>query len=65
MLPLSAVKQLLKTAGASRTSRSAVETLRMLFEKEAKNAANRAAIFAKHAGRKTIKAEDVTQALRQ
>jgi histone H3/H4 len=60
ILPLAAMEKLLKKGSPDiRVSDPAKEELRLLLEEQAVKLARTAAQFAVHAGRKTIKAEDV------
>ena len=61
-LPLSAMGVLLKKAGASRTGADARAALRMCMENYATRIGEKALMFAQHAGRKTVKAQDVALA---
>jgi DNA-binding protein len=58
-LGLSAMYRLLKKAGAERVSDESAEELRDIIETVATNIAKSAVDMAYHAGRKTVKAEDV------
>lgn len=58
-LSISAVYRILKKAGAERVSDESAEELRGIIEELANNIAKSAVDMAFHAGRKTIKAEDV------
>jgi len=58
-LGISAVYRILKKAGAERVSDESAEELRGIIEELANNIAKSAVDMAFHAGRKTIKAEDV------
>ena len=63
-LPIAPIKRILKEAGAQRVSDdAAIELAKVLEEygEEISEAANR---LAKHAGRKTVKAEDIELAVR-
>ncbi len=58
-IPLAAMDVLLKKAGASRVSDKAKIILLGYLEQTAKEMSRNAIRFAQHAGRKTIKAEDI------
>lgn len=62
-LPKSVMEKLLKRGGAERVSESAKIELNKVLVKRVKKISERAMFFAKHAGRKTIKKEDVFLAL--
>lgn len=62
-LPIAPVKRLLKNAGAARISDSAAEALAQVLEEYGEEVAANATKLAKHAGRKTVKAEDIKLAL--
>ena len=64
LLSLSAMEQILKKAGASRVSEDAKASLREVLEEYGVQIAEDAARFAKHSGRKTVKASDVKLAFR-
>ena len=60
ILPLAAMEKILKKGSPNiRVSDPSKEELRMLLEEHGEMLARTAAKFALHAGRKTIKAEDV------
>ncbi len=63
-LPLAAMEKLLKKSGAERVSDSAKITLRDSLEGIAEEIATQAMKLASHAGRKTIKSEDIKLAAR-
>lgn len=58
-LGLSAMYRILKKAGAERTSEESADELRRVVEEIANSIAKNAVEMASHAGRKTIKGEDV------
>ncbi len=58
-LGVSAMYRILKKAGAERVSDESAEELRRVIEDIAKEIAKNAVDMSKHAGRKTVKAEDV------
>ncbi|MDO5825161.1 MAG: histone [Methanosphaera sp. rholeuAM130] len=58
-LPKAPVKRIIESAGAARVSDEATVALADVLEEYAVEIAERAIKLAKHAGRKTIKAEDI------
>lgn len=58
-LPLAAIERLIKKAGANRVSVSACLALRDILEETAIEIASKATRLAKHAGRKTVKEDDI------
>jgi len=58
-LGLSAMYRILKKAGAKRVSDESANELRRIIEELADSIANSAVDMTSHAGRKTVKAEDV------
>lgn len=64
-LPIAPVKRILKNSGAARISDEAAVELANVLEEVGEDIAVRAAKLAKHAGRKTIKAEDVELAAKE
>ncbi|MBI2647476.1 histone family protein [Candidatus Woesearchaeota archaeon] len=57
--PLAAMEKLLKQGGAERVSDKAKVALRNVLEEIALGIAAKSIKFAQHAGRKTIKAQDI------
>ena len=64
-LGLSAMYRILKKSGAQRVSDESADELRRVIEEIAETIAKNATDMSKHAGRKTIKAEDVKLASKQ
>lgn len=58
-IPLAAMERLLKKAGAERVSEDAKEALRDTLEEYALKIGQDANKFSVHAGRKTVKSEDI------
>jgi len=63
-LPKAAIERLIRQAGAERVSDSAAVELGNILEEVARNISSEAIVFAKHAGRKTVTADDVKLASR-
>jgi histone H3/H4 len=64
-LPAAPFERILKKAGAKRVSRDAMEEFAKVMEEKIFKIAEEAAILAKHAGRKTVTADDVRIARRK
>ncbi|HEX2406455.1 MAG TPA: histone family protein [Nitrososphaeraceae archaeon] len=56
---LAVMNRIIKKAGAQRVSDEASDTLRKILEEIANNISKNAIDIAKHAGRKTIKTDDI------
>lgn len=61
-LPLAPLKRIMKQAGAERVADDGVEAMRDVIEEKVIELSEDANRFAQHAGRKTIKKEDVLAA---
>ncbi len=62
-LPIAPVTRLVRNAGAERVSEEASQELVRLLEEYGEKIAKKAVSLAKHAGRKTVKVEDVIEAV--
>jgi histone H3/H4 len=63
-LPVAPVERMIKEAGAERVSGTAAKALAGVLEDHGTEIATKAIKLAKHAGRKTVKAQDIGLAVR-
>lgn len=63
-LPIAPIDRLIRSAGADRVSEGARDAMAEELEEWAQAVARRAMEVARHAGRKTVKAEDIKLALK-
>lgn len=59
ILSVASVERLIRSAGGSRVSKEAAEALAVILEQKGVQIASKAAKLARHAGRKTITADDI------
>jgi len=64
-MPLAPVETLMKKTSGKRVSANAVKKLTKYLIASAKKITQKATIFAKHAGRSTIKEEDIELAIKE
>ncbi|MBE6488401.1 MAG: histone family protein [Methanosphaera stadtmanae] len=63
-LPLAPLKRILKEAGATRISDEAVVELAKVLEEYGAEIGKEASKYANHAGRKTVRAEDIQMVIK-
>jgi DNA-binding protein len=63
LIPLAAMEKIMKNAGAERVADDAKVALKEEIEERAKLITEKAAKYAMHAGRKTVKSEDIKLAI--
>jgi len=64
LLPLAAMEAIMRNAGADRVSDKAKEALKDVLEQKAEEITKNAIELAKHAGRTTLKEEDIKTAVK-
>lgn len=64
-LPIAPVEKLLRKAGADRVASSASQTLAAVLEDIGGEISRRASALSVHAGRRTVKVEDVKMAVKE
>jgi len=65
LIPLAAMEKMLRQGGAHRVSEKGKAALKEVLEQIAHDISVKASKFAVHAGRKTVKAEDIKLAVRE
>ena len=65
LIPLAAMEKIMRQAGADRVADDAKAALKLVIEEKAEEISGRAIKFAVHAGRKTVKAEDIKLAVKE
>ncbi|WP_297486589.1 archaeal histone HpkA [Thermococcus sp.] len=63
-LPIAPIDRLIRKAGAERVSEEAAKILAEHLEEYAIEIGKKATMYARHAGRKTVKAEDIKLAIK-
>jgi len=64
LMPLASMEKVMAEAGAERVSEDAKVELKRILEEYAVNIAEKAIKFSQHAGRKTIKSDDIKLAIK-
>ncbi len=59
MLPLAAIERIVRKAGVTRISAKAIKEIEETIEELGVDLSREAAVMAEHAGRRTIKREDI------
>ena len=65
LIPLAAMEKIMRNSGAARVSDKAKESLKTILEDIAEEIASDAIKLAMHAGRKTVKAQDIRLAAKR
>ena len=65
LFPLAAMEKILKQSGAERVSDKAKSALKETLESLAEGIASKAVSLAEHAGRRTIKSQDIKLAIKE
>ncbi len=65
LIPLAAMERILKQAGAERVSDKAKTAMKEVVEEIVEKISKDAIRYAEHAGRKTVKSEDIKLAVKQ
>lgn len=64
LMPLASMEKIISEAGAERVSEDAKVELKRIIEEYSITIAEKAVKFAQHAGRKTVKSEDIKLAIK-
>jgi histone H3/H4 len=64
-IPLASMEKIIRKSGANRVADSAKVELRKILQNHAEEISKKAALLARHAGRKTIKTEDIKLAAKE
>ncbi|MFT4343771.1 MAG: histone family protein [Candidatus Woesearchaeota archaeon] len=64
IMPLATMEAIMSEVGATRVSEDAKKTLKKILEEYAGHIAHHAVLLAQHAGRKTVRVEDIKLAMK-